>query len=157
MLILPFKITSDIIIIIIFLIILIFIWVNQTSSNITSNNIPFKKKISNLTLENTNYRQVINTTNNTQIILMSLLPSQETGLKNYKHNTQVIHTEQAEATIMINQDHIKVSENDLLVIPSDTIHNIKNTSTFQKLQLYIIYSSPILPPNTIQPTKSIDN
>lgn len=147
----PFSMSSQYIVILIILIILTIIFINKKKTE--TKNKPFNDNISSLTIENMNYRNVINSTNNMQIILMSLLPGQEIGLKNYKNNTQIIRNEQGNGLIMINGKYFNSKEGDITVIPSDTIHNIKNISSFERLQLYIISTSTDFPPKTIQKTK----
>ena len=101
--------------------------------------IPFKNNIERLTLNNNNYRKVIYTTEQTQLVLMSLLPSEDIPLEIHKKTTQFIRVESGTGICYINNERYNLKDGDAIVIPQNTKHYIKATS---ELKLYTLYSPP---------------
>lgn len=94
------------------------------------------------TLNNKNYRKVINTTPNQQLVLMSLKPNVEIGMEKHQKTTQFIRIESGKGLAIINGKKIKLQDGSIVVIPPNTLHNIINISKTKRLQLYTIYSPP---------------
>ena len=92
------------------------------------------------TLENTDYRRVLYTAKNCQLVLMCLQPGDEIGKEVHKLD-QFIRIEQGKARIMLDGvEHIL--ENDFaVVIPAGIEHNVINTGEDQ-LKLYTLYAPP---------------
>lgn len=107
----------------------------------------FKYNIERLTLKNTYYRRVINTTENSQLVLMSLQPKDEIGREKHKNTTQFLRFESGKAVVYINDKRYNVKDGDAIVIPPNTYHNVINTGKTD-LKLYSIYSPPVHAPNT---------
>jgi quercetin dioxygenase-like cupin family protein len=152
---LPFRLSSGNLVFLVTLIILVIIWVYNNSyfsNDKLIKNYPFNEHVPSITTENTNYRQVANTADGMQLVLMSLLPGEQTGLKIYK-NTQFIRCEQGDGLIMVDGKYYNLKEGDTTIVAADKIHNIKNTSNFQRLQLSIVYSGQEFQPNTNQKSK----
>jgi len=150
---LPFNRTTLLLIIVI--IILVIIWIYNNSyflNDKLTKNYAFNEHIPSITTENTNYRKVANTADGMQIVLMSLLPGEQTGLKIYK-NSQFIRCEQGDGLIMVDGKYFNLKEGDTTVIAADKVHNIKNISSFQRLQLSIVFGGQEFLPNTNQKTK----
>jgi mannose-6-phosphate isomerase-like protein (cupin superfamily) len=108
-----------------------------------------------LTLENNNYRKVINTTKKQQLVLMSLKPKEEIGMEIHKHIDQFIRIEKGTALAIIgktNQKEYKLTKEHFITIPANTYHNIINIGRGD-LKLYSVYSLPHHKPGTIQKNK----
>ncbi len=108
-----------------------------------------------MTIENNNYRKVINTTNHQQLVLMSLKPKEEIGMEIHKKVDQFIRIEKGSATAIIgkeSQKMYKLKKEHFIVIPAGTYHNIINTGR-SDLKLYSIYSPHNHKPGTIQKIK----
>lgn len=115
---------------------------------------PFIQDIEKLTVENTDYRRVVYTSNYSQLVLMSLKPGEEIG--NEIHGLdQFLRFEQGTATVIINNGEIKqeVSADWATIIPAGTYHNVINTGT-EDVKLYTLYSPPAHLKDTLQPTKA---
>ncbi len=112
----------------------------------------FHTNIEKDTLENINYRKVINTSNNIQLVLMSLKPNQEIGKEVHNNIDQFFRIEKGTAKAIVNNEEIILKDGSVLIIPKGTIHNIINIGN-NDLKLYTIYSPPNHPKNTIQPNK----
>ena len=109
-----------------------------------------------LTLKNKNYRKVINTTPNQQLVLMSLKPKEDIGMEIHKKVTQFMRIEQGTVMAIIgkdeNQKKYKLKKDSFITIPPNTYHNIVNIGE-DEVKLYSIYSPPHHKPDTIQKTK----
>lgn len=104
------------------------------------------------TLENTDYRRVLYTAKNCQLVLMCLQPGDEIGKEVHKID-QFIRIEQGRAWIML--DGVKhVVENDFaVVIPAGIEHNVINIGEDQ-LKLYTLYASPEHIDGIVEKTKA---
>jgi mannose-6-phosphate isomerase-like protein (cupin superfamily) len=114
---------------------------------------PFKADIEDLTLKNTDYRRVLYTTPNLQLVLMSLLPGEEIGFESHHNRTQFFRIEAGDGVIVVNDKKYIVTDGDVVVVPPDTEHNVMNISDTDRLQLYTIYSPPEHPRGTVQKVK----
>ena len=107
------------------------------------NNI-FYKNIETETLKNTNYRNVLYTSKNQQIVLMSLKPLDNIPMEIHKEHDQFIRIEkgEGEGLAIINNIEYKLHDGIAIIIPAGIYHKIINMSLTNLLQLYTIYSSP---------------
>lgn len=118
---------------------------------------PYYDNIEELTLANRNYRHVLYTTNNLQLVLMSLRPQEEIGSEIHPTTSQFIRVEKGVGKAVIDGKNYKLEDGDVVVIPPGAKHNIINISPHAPLQLYTIYTPPNHPPKTLQPTKPDDH
>ena len=107
----------------------------------------FKGNIEKLTLKNTYYRKVINTTENSQLVLMCIQPGDEIGREKHDNTTQFIRIESGKGVAYIKNKRYNLKDGDAIVIPNNTYHNIINTGK-KELKLYSIYSPPVHSPKT---------
>lgn len=103
-------------------------------------------------LDNNYFRQVLYTTKNSQLVLMSLEPHEEIGEETH-HLDQFIRIEAGEGKAILNSIEHKIADGSALVIPAGVKHNIINTSK-NKLKLYTVYSPPEHKDGTIHKTKA---
>ena len=92
------------------------------------------------TLQNENFRQVLYTAQHSQLVLMSLLPSEEIGLEVHEIVDQFIRIESGEGKVILGGEEHMLQDGSAIVIPAGTEHNIINTSPEKQLKLYTIYS-----------------
>lgn len=106
------------------------------------------------TLENDNFRKVLFTGKNEQLVVMSLKPNEEIGSEVHNDVDQFFRIEQGEAKFVFGEteEHI-VHDGDAVIVPAGTHHNVINTSAAETLKLYTIYSPPNHPDGTIHKTK----
>jgi len=114
---------------------------------------PFYGDIEQLTLENKNYREVLYTTENMQLVLMSLKPDEEIGLEIHHDESQFFRFESGFGIAQVESKEYIVQDGDSLIVPPGSEHNIINTHPTERLQLYTIYTPPHHPPNTKQRVK----
>ena len=112
----------------------------------------FRGNIEKLTLKNNFYRKVINTTNNMQLVLMSLKPEQEIGMEIHKKTSQFIRVESGKARAIIGTKKYILKAHDAIIIEPNSKHNIINIGD-EPLKLYTIYTPPEHPKNTKQYNK----
>lgn len=106
------------------------------------------------TLENEDYRRVLFTGPNLQLVLMTLQPGEEIGLETHDEHDQFIRIEAGEGVARLNDEEHALTDGVTVVIPAGTRHNIINTSKSEPLRLYTIYSPPEHPDGTVHPTKA---
>ncbi len=100
----------------------------------------FNANIEQATLANTNFRQVLYTGKHSQLVLMSLAPSEEIGLETHTDNDQFFRFEQGQGKCLIDGNEYLVANGSAIVVPAGAQHNIINTSATESLKLYTIYS-----------------
>lgn len=100
----------------------------------------FKENIEDLTLENSNFRKVLYTGKNSQLVLMSLQPQEEIGMEVHNENDQFFRFESGQGMVIIDGNEYEVADGDAVVVPSGAEHNVINTSEDEELKLYTIYS-----------------
>jgi mannose-6-phosphate isomerase-like protein (cupin superfamily) len=105
------------------------------------------------TLENENFREVLNTTKMSQLVVMSLEVGDEIGLETHSDIDQFIRIEQGRAEVVLDGEKTTIEDNFAVVIPAGTEHNIINTGK-DKLKLYTIYTPAEHPEGTIHKNKA---
>ena len=105
------------------------------------------------TLENEDYRRVLYTGENTQLVLMTLQPGEEIGLETHSDIDQFIRIEAGTAQVVLDDEEISLEDDDIVVIPDGAEHNVTNTSEEEALRLYTLYSPPEHPDGTVHATK----
>ncbi|MCK5095752.1 MAG: cupin domain-containing protein [Candidatus Pacebacteria bacterium] len=104
------------------------------------------------TLENEDYRRVLYTAKNSQLVLMNIKPGDEIGMEVHELD-QFIRIEKGKAKVILDGEEHSAEDDWAVVIPAGTDHNVINTGDMD-LKLYSIYSPPEHKDGTIHPTKS---
>ena len=112
----------------------------------------FITNLQDASVANTNFRQVLYTAKHSQLVLMSLKPREEIGEEVHKLD-QFIRIEKGQAKAVLDGVEHEMHDDDGVVIPAGTRHNIINTSDDADLKLYTIYSPPEHRDGTIHVTK----
>jgi mannose-6-phosphate isomerase-like protein (cupin superfamily) len=105
------------------------------------------------TLRNDYFRMVLYTAQHSQLVLMSLNPTEEIGMEVHEIVDQFIRVESGEGKAILNGEEHLISDGVALVVPAGTEHNIINTSSERKLKLYTIYSPAHHKDKTIHESK----
>ena len=103
-------------------------------------------------VENENFRKVLNTTDKSQLVVMSLLPHEDIGEEVHKVD-QFIRIEEGKGKAILNGEEFDIEDGFAVVIPAGTRHNIINTED-GPMKLYTIYTPPEHAPDTIHKTKA---
>jgi len=105
------------------------------------------------TLENENYREVLFTGPNLQLVLMALEPGDEIGEEIHADHDQFIRFEAGEGEVILEGEPRRVGDGDAVIIPAGVKHNVVNVSSDAKLKLYTLYAPPEHAPGTVHPRK----
>lgn len=114
--------------------------------------------IEKLTKANTNWRNVIYTSDKLQISLMSVPPNEELGLEVHPKNDQFFRIESGQGKLVIgkpnaaNHQDFLLTDGSAAVVPRGIWHNVINTSTTNPLKLYTLYGPPHHPLGTVDTT-----
>lgn len=92
------------------------------------------------TLENGNFRKVLYTGKNSQLVLMCLKPKEEIGMEVHNENDQFFRFEKGIGKVLIDGNEYDVMDGAAIVVPAGAQHNVINTSETEELKLYTIYS-----------------
>ena len=101
----------------------------------------FVDNIEKLTLENENFRQVLYTGHNLQLVLMTIRPGEEIGLEVHDDRDQFFRIESGKGTITIDGVAHEVEDDDGIIVPQGAAHNVACRGD-EPLKLYTIYGPP---------------
>ncbi len=113
----------------------------------------YKANIEELVANNGFFRQVLYTSKHAQLVLMSLLPSEEVEMEVHENNDQFFRFEKGEGKAVVDGHEYDIKEGDVVIVPAGAMHNIINTSTMAPLKLYTIYSPPHHKDKTVHKNK----
>lgn len=114
----------------------------------------YVENIEELTKANDNFRKVLFTTHNSQLVLMSLLPGEEIGMEVHMDNDQFFRVDAGEGKVIIDGSEYMISDGFAIVIPKGAMHNVINTGGYP-MKLYTLYMPPHHKDGTIHATKEI--
>jgi len=97
--------------------------------------------IENDTLENEDFRRVLYTAKNVQLVLMSLRGKEEIGEEVHELD-QFIRVEAGQGIAILDGVAHRLSDGSAVVIPAGTRHNVINASDTEELKLYTLYGPP---------------
>lgn len=112
----------------------------------------YTTNIEQLSLDNDNFRKVIYTDTNSQLVLMSLLPHEDIGEEIHDVD-QFFRVEKGSGTAVLNDITHDIADGSAIVIPAGTKHNIINTSS-EPMKLYTLYMPPHHRDGTVHATKA---
>jgi len=120
---------------------------------------PFVVNIERAAEQNNNYRTALWTGKHLQVALMSIEVGGDIGLEVHPDVDQFIRIEQGRGLVQMGERRDRldfernVSEDDAIMIPAGTWHNVTNTGRVP-LKLYTIYAPPEHPFGTVHRTKA---
>lgn len=108
--------------------------------------------IEKLSLENDNFRKVLYTDKNSQLVLMSLLAGEEIGEE--VHNVdQFLRVEKGAGMAILSDISHDIANGSVIIVPAGTKHNIINTGG-EAMKLYTLYMPPHHRDGVIHKTKA---
>lgn len=113
----------------------------------------FCNDIEKLTEENTDFRRVLYTGKNLQLVLMTLQPGEEIGEEVHEDRDQFFRIEEGSGVIDIDGVENAVEDDIAVIVPAGARHNVRNTGD-EPLQLYTIYGPPEHKDGIVQATKA---
>jgi mannose-6-phosphate isomerase-like protein (cupin superfamily) len=114
----------------------------------------FVDDIEKLTTENEDFRRVLYTGKNIQLVLMSLKPGEEIGAEVHSDRDQFFRVETGEGEVRIDGNSSRIKDDDAIIVPAGARHNIVNTGN-QPLRLYTLYAPPEHRDGTVHRTKAV--
>ncbi len=115
--------------------------------------------IERITLENANFRTVVQTGAHIQLTVMRLGPGEEIGWESHPHLDQFLRIERGEARLDLGRQGDGIDEQHqlrgdwALIVPAGVWHNVTNTGE-DDVKLYSLYSPPEHPDGTVHKTKA---
>ena len=111
----------------------------------------FSTNIEKGTVENTNFRKVLFTGPNIQLVLMSLKPNEDIGLETHSDTDQFIRVDEGSGEAIIGGKKYPLKDGSAIIIPAGSEHNV--SASDKGLKLYTVYAPPHHPDKTIHKTK----
>ncbi|MEY2703446.1 MAG: hypothetical protein RLY43_2085 [Bacteroidota bacterium] len=105
------------------------------------------------TLENSDYRRVLFTGQNSQLVLMNIQPGDEIGEEVHAEHDQFLRVEAGQAKFILGDDMFMGEDGFAVVVPAGTKHNVINVGS-DELKLYTIYSPAEHADGTVHVTKA---
>lgn len=112
----------------------------------------YVSNIEKLSLENDNFRKVLYTDKNSQLVLMSLLPKEEIGEEIHDVD-QFLRIEKGVGSAILNGVSHDLTDGSAIVVPAGTKHNIVNTGS-GSMKLYTLYMPPHHRDGVVHKTKA---
>jgi mannose-6-phosphate isomerase-like protein (cupin superfamily) len=112
----------------------------------------YAKDVVRLAEENENFRQVLFTTELSQLVLMAIPAGEEIGEEVHEGIDQVLAFVAGAGEAVIEGESIPVKAGSVVVVPSGTRHNFIANGN-QALKLYTIYTPPEHPNGTLHRTR----
>ena len=103
----------------------------------------FHVDVEKATKDNEDFRRVLYTTEDNQLVLMTLQPGEDIGAEVHEVTAQFFRFEEGEGKCEVDGTEYKVKDGDSVIVPQGVKHNIINTSDTKKLKLYTLYSPPV--------------
>lgn len=113
----------------------------------------FVADIEALTEENSDFRRVLYTGKNLQLVLMAIQPGEEIGEETHNDRDQFFRVEDGMGEVWIDGHRSMIKSDDAIVVPAGARHNIVNTGA-KPLRLYTLYAPPEHRDGTVHATKA---
>ena len=101
----------------------------------------FIADIEDLTTSNTDFRRVLYTGHNLQLVVMSLAPGEEIGEEVHEDHDQFFRIESGSGEVLIDGVRTPIKDDDAVIVPAGARHNVVNTGD-RPLTLYTLYGPP---------------
>ena len=105
------------------------------------------------TLQGNNFREVLHTTQRSQLVIMTLQPGEEIGLEKHEGHDQFIRIEAGSGVAILDGERHALEDGVAVVIPAGCEHNVLNTGT-EPMRLYTLYTPPEHPDGIIHKDKA---
>ena len=109
--------------------------------------------IQTVTLRNTDFRRVLYTGSNMQLVLMTLQPGDDIGEETHDDRDQFFRIEEGKGVIVIDGRRHEVQDDFAVIVPAGARHNVINSGP-TPLKLYTLYGPPEHRDAVIHRTKS---
>jgi mannose-6-phosphate isomerase-like protein (cupin superfamily) len=106
------------------------------------------------TRANEDYRRVLFTGRNLQLVLMTIRAGEAIGAEIHDEHDQFIRVESGSGVAILDGKEYAVKHGVAVIIPAGVEHNVVNTSSTEPLRLYTLYSPPEHAHRVIHRTKA---
>jgi mannose-6-phosphate isomerase-like protein (cupin superfamily) len=100
----------------------------------------FVQDIEDLAVKNGDFRRVLYTAKNCQLVVMALKPKEDIGAEVHKLD-QFFRVEEGTGEAILNGRRTQIRAGFAVIVPAGTIHNIINTGDVP-MKLYTLYAPP---------------
>ncbi len=113
----------------------------------------FEGNIEQLTTSNSDFRRVLYTGRNLQLVLMTLPPGCDIGSEVHDDRDQFFRFEEGSGEVDIDDHTYDVGDGSGIVVPAGARHNVRNTGSVP-MKLYTLYGPPEHKDAVVQATKA---
>lgn len=113
----------------------------------------FVDDIEKLTEDNDDFRRVLYTGKNLQLVLMAIKPGEEIGEEVHNDRDQFFRVEKGKGEIVIDGVVSRIKSDIAMIVPAGARHNVRNNGE-KVLRLYTLYAPPEHRDRTIHATKA---
>ena len=103
--------------------------------------------------DNADFRRVLSTGPNAQLVVMSLPAGEEIGEEVHDDGDQVLSIVDGSGEAVLDDVPTQIGAGDLVLVPAGTKHNIRNVGAGD-LKLYTVYAPPEHPDGTVHRTRA---
>lgn len=104
-------------------------------------------------LANENFRQILYTAKNCQLVVMNLRPGEDIGEEVHQLD-QFLRVEAGVGKVMLDGVEHPISDGFAILVPAGTRHNLINTSAEKPMKLYTLYAPPHHRDGVVHQTKA---
>lgn len=105
------------------------------------------------TRENDDFRRVLYTGKQMQLVLMTLQPGEDIGEEVHPDVDQFFRIEEGKGTVQIDGVAHEVEDDDAIIVPAGARHNVINKGS-KPLKLYTLYAPPEHKDAVVQATRA---
>ena len=113
----------------------------------------FVNDIEDMTEQNSDFRRVLYTGRELQLVLMAIEPGEEIGEEVHPDRDQFFRIEDGKGEVWIDGQRTKIESDSAILVPAGARHNIRNTGR-EPLKLYTLYGPPEHADGTVHATKA---
>lgn len=113
----------------------------------------FVDDIEGRTEKNSDFRRVLYTGHQMQLVLMALRPAEEIGEEVHEDRDQFFRVEEGKGEVWIDGVRTGIEGGTGIIVPAGARHNLKNTGQ-TPLRLYTLYAPPEHADRTVHVTKA---
>jgi mannose-6-phosphate isomerase-like protein (cupin superfamily) len=113
----------------------------------------FVEDIEERTEKNSDFRRVVYTGKQLQLVLMSIEPGEEIGEEVHRDRDQFFRVEKGSGEVWIDGKKTRIKSDFGILVPAGARHNIRNTGD-KPLRLYTLYGPPEHADGTVHATKA---
>lgn len=111
----------------------------------------FHTNIEEETITNNNFRKVLFTTKQLQLVVMNLKPKEDIDFETHPDTSQFIRVDKGSGEAVIDDEKISLKNGDAIIVPAGSRHNV--VAGKSGLKLYTLYSPPHHPDDALHKTK----